>query len=352
MKDSIYRLSSHCTRRVILGSVDNCFFGCKCRSLYPVFRLNSSNRSHYSPRSTEKLGKLSPFSLRKSKCQQALYAIFVLFGCFSYRSCFAWSDAGHRVVALIAYDQLSKPEKNYVNALIHALDPYYPKMSTFDRAAIWADKIKQRDIHRYDSWHFINLPLAPANAQRFFLEPHNVVWAIEQSRAILKSTQASRLEQALSLRFLIHLIGDIHQPLHCIQRYSARFPDGDRGGNLYKIRVYPRGNLHAYWDGGLGRLVGLHSHRDLSRVAKKIEMTMPKENFILLLKESDPNSWARESYQIARDFVYSTPINSKPTKHYIQKGREVVAKQLALAGYRLAQEIKTIVAEELKKAKD
>lgn len=87
-----------------------------------------------------------------------------------------------------------------------------------------------------------------------------VPWAIGLTAATLGNSASTDLDRARALRFLVHFAGDIHQPLHAAEMYSAAFPDGDLGGNYFKVSVpgFPSiTNLHYYWDGGATQVRGM-----------------------------------------------------------------------------------------------
>jgi hypothetical protein len=112
-----------------------------------------------------------------------------------------------------------------------------------------------QDVSEYDDWHFLNLPYVngPIEFQIDAVETsNNVVWAIEHAETVLYSNLSSALDKALQLRFLIHFIGDMHQPLHIMTQFSNIFPapGGDIGGNIYIIHGVNISDLHGYYDSG------------------------------------------------------------------------------------------------------
>jgi hypothetical protein len=250
----------------------------------------------------------------------------------------AWNGLGHEVIAQIAYDHLSTPAKHAVNSLNFKYRHLFPRTRLFDQSATWADRIKGNDVHAFDSWHFINLSFSPDGSVLPKIPKENVVWAINQSLATLQSPKASSFEQALFLRFLIHFVGDVHQPLHCVTRVTKRHPTGDQGGNLFVIRSTQAHNLHSLWDRGLG-LFAYRPHLRFSRIqriAQRIENQYPRSYFGRKITITDPAVWARESFVLAKNVAYHLPENTVPSRAYVKAGRAVVEQRVALAGYRLA----------------
>jgi len=153
------------------------------------------------------------------------------------------------------------------------------------------------------------------------------------------------------VRFLIHFLGDIHQPLHCIDLLDELFPQGDQGGNNFF--VYFQNNLtklHSVWDSGIG-LYGVKFPRPLSsddaaaieQMAQNITDEYPKEHFKDLIHIREPLIWANESYYLAIEYAYQHLSNlSKIDDAYIHDARAIARQRIALGGYRLAEFLKTI----------
>ena len=113
------------------------------------------------------------------------------------------------------------------------------------------------------NWHFINTPYVEGPVVAPIQPPgteYNVVWAIEQARNVLSNPDSSTLDKARQLRFLLHFVGDIHQPLHTASLYSAQFPDGDRGGNNFIVNGGNVSNLHEFYDSGAGHWATPYVH--------------------------------------------------------------------------------------------
>lgn len=281
---------------------------------------------------------MSSITNLKLNCTRCMLIICLLNLLFSQPT-YAWFSAGHRLVAIIAYDQLTKDERKYYDGLIKVLAPYY-RDKYFDFAATWPDYIKRHDVRAFNSWHYINLPYRRDDTKALTVDSHNVVWAIGQSQLVLHSKKSNRFEKAFFLRYLIHCVGDIHQPLHDIDLYSKRFPKGDKGGVLFLIDNKKYDNLHAYWDAALGKLKPAMKYKELKKYAAKLEKKYPKKIFARLLVEDEASEWAQEGLQYAKRYVYTLSPGDKPSKQYIKRGRAHCDKQLALAGYRLAKILK------------
>jgi hypothetical protein len=145
---------------------------------------------------------------------------------------------------------------------------------------------------------------------------------------------------------LIHLVGDMHQPLHCESFYGPGYPNGDRGGNDFYVRPAQAGvRLHGIWDGLLGTAA---NPRTQWNYAIALDSKFPRTSLPELTQDTTPKSWSLESRALAIKYGYlngqlqgSTDEDTAPLlpAGYTKKAKAVAEKQGALAGYRLADEI-------------
>jgi len=283
-----------------------------------------------------------------------LQCLLFLTGIFSSMHLQAWNETGHMLVAEIAKQNLKPNAKKEVDQLLTLFTKDYPKSSSAMTCACWADDIRE-GIDAFSHWHFtLNIfdpehVLSPESQQRLLAgnDNNNVEWAIKQARSTLDNPKANSFEKAFMLRFLIHFVGDIHQPLHCTTRFSKKFPNGDSGGNFFMLADLPYKNLHKYWDSGLGqfkifnRPLNGNDQKEIELLSKQIMEKYPLNKHLKLINDLVP-SWTQESYQLAVSFAYSLEEGSKPNPDYIQKGQQIVQERIALAGYRLAYLLNTI----------
>lgn len=268
----------------------------------------------------------------------------------------AWWDEGHCVVAQIAYDHLTPEAKTECDALIATpIEPSTPRNGSFVTAACWADDSK-REL-KTGIWHYIDIPISldgrsTTTARRNLdHEPMDVVRAIRLSTAMLQSTTATQQQKAPYLRYLIHFVGDIHQPCHCTT--GVRDNDrGDRGGNDFEL-AGTWSNLHKLWDSGAGYVgddfqrndSGLtsDSQATLRRIVKELEAQHPYVDYSGTLP--DPMDWALAGEVLGRQVVYKGLTRRLvPSPEYLAKAKAAAQQQLATAGYRLAGVLNTIYA--------
>jgi hypothetical protein len=194
--------------------------------------------------------------------RMAVY-VFVLFalGVFaSAPAAQAWGCKGHQTVAYLAEKHLTPAAQQMVQSLLNdnPIDPALKRwcnsagLDEMANSATWADDYRDKDKSTGD-WHFIDIPLdaKQGQVQPFCGAKGCVTQAIAQQLAILKNKNESGAKRAMALRFIIHFVGDLHQPLHATT-------NGDRGGNCVPVKYFGRNphdknnsytpNLHHVWD--------------------------------------------------------------------------------------------------------
>ena len=163
----------------------------------------------------------------------------------------------------------------------------------------------------------------------------------------------TQFEKSLMARYLVHVVGDIHQPLHASSLFDdVKFPKGDMGGNMFHIK-FEQGieNLHKLYDSGIARLnnnitrpLKKEDNEYLEITAKAIMNEFPQES-LSELNSHDFSEWIRESHDSCRDFVYKfIEYDSTPTKEYIDEAYDLIRRRISLGGYRLARLFKDIKA--------
>lgn len=257
-------------------------------------------------------------------------------------SAYAWNAVGHEVVAAIAQKNLTPTAKEEADRLLKVVGT-----EDFINVATWADenRTKENGLWHYEDHYFRQNGQPAANKP----DEENVVWAINKfSKVLGDKTQPDSL-RGQALRFLIHFVGDVHQPLHASSLETDALPKGDAGGNKYPIGVPPEfatmerapNNLHSLWDMGAGlfayepNLKSLAGEARIQGEANMLSAALPRDSFPEL-SNADPEQWALESFDDAKKIVYSTPMNVVPSPEYLAKGKTLAAKRVTLAGYRLA----------------
>ena len=251
----------------------------------------------------------------------------------------AWNEEGHRTVALVAERRLSPEARRWVASILS----HHPHgVRDLAGASSWPDEVRHnhREFHR-GSWHYINLPLFLDGPERPVKVKGKILWAMNESTRTLKKGDASAQEKAVALAWLVHLVGDIHQPLHTVNGYSAQLPDGDRGGGLLEVRLgQALTNLHVFWDSAGGLFwTGAKQHR-VDFIVDGLLQAYPHGQAAAV---RSPREWAAESHQLAGEVAYvGVTSNAQLSQDYIARARDISQERMALAGYRLAAYIERL----------
>ena len=240
----------------------------------------------------------------------------------------AWGPTGHRIVGAIAEAQLCPQTRAYLEPLLEG--------ATLANAGVWADAIRDDPAWSYTRpWHFINVgddqPLAQAKSS----PPGNVLTAIDQTGRDLANTRLPREKRAAALRFFVHFVADVHQPLHVGRK-------GDHGGNDVEVRFgKDRRSLHSLWDAEwLLRWDGLELNDNAAVIGALTTTEAPR------WRGGSTLDWAEES-RAFRALVYALPPAGQGglirlDDRYLAAARNVVALRLAQAGTRLAERLNAL----------
>ncbi|HEX2643844.1 MAG TPA: S1/P1 nuclease [Thermoanaerobaculia bacterium] len=272
----------------------------------------------------------------------------------------AWDAAGHQVIARIAWDNLTPAARQKAVALLRSAPPDADLANLsadgrelFLKASTWPDIVRDKAFpareakYHHGSWHYTNFfweqPADGPPRDRPDLKPaaENAVERLGELDAALKDPGRSDAERAVDLAWLLHLAGDIHQPLHASARVTPEEPEGDRGGNLFLLAPKDDDNLHWYWDSILVRRhprEGMDEARYVEKWAERIERREPRERFAGRLEPGRYEEWAREGFATTKRMVYPRSLQRgvEPSWFYKRKAFRTARPALALAGYRLA----------------
>jgi S1/P1 Nuclease len=232
----------------------------------------------------------------------------------------AWGSEGHRIIADIAWDHLNDT----------TLENLKPFLGDNDLASIatWADDIRSGRPETAP-WHYVDIPPDSGEYQAKDCPDDNCVVAqINKFARILGDPQQPFKARSEALKFVVHFVGDLSQPMHAMA--------DARGGNDIPVTVFGSAqcgqhtcNLHGVWDSELIRHTGLREHH----YAHELEDMIAADH--LQAGSGDPVAWANESLQLAKQ-AWVQPQTDIDETYYLEE-RPVVDQQLALAGLRLAQ---------------
>ncbi|MET4519490.1 S1/P1 nuclease [Bradyrhizobium sp. I1.7.5] len=250
---------------------------------------------------------------------------------------FAWGQEGHSIVAELAEHRLDQPTLEKIGLLLKIEIPSatHDARVSLGSIASWADDYRaEHDETR--NWHFVNIPF-----ERGTYDPQVdckadpkfgdcIINAIERNRVLLADCTGTPAERAQALKFLVHLIGDIHQPLHDTDR-------NDHGGNDVVVTFFGKSvKLHAVWD----TEIIMHTVFAWGAYVTRLETTWFPGRDVTSLDGGSPTDWALEAHQLARETAYVIPDGGALEMNYYTAAQPVVDRQLAVAGMRLAKFLK------------
>lgn len=308
----------------------------------------------------------------------------------------AWAPAGHKIAASIAYRIIAAERRQAIAEILRHhprfaedfqaklpehVPPEFVDEWIFQQAAIWPDMVRRypprlKDIYHHGTWHYCNRPLFLTNADRQAMQPFltvnlrtepprdneeflrmNVLQAIEHTKSVSFNPAAEKSDRALAMSWLLHLAGDIHQPLHSVSMFDERlFPsllEGDRGGNLVLTSQGER--LHTLWDNFPGGDIQFRTARD--RAIKFLNDDDLKSVAEKAAEIRSTRTWFDESHELAKDFGYteevltflkqldpSLPPEDRPklslSQDYLRSGGLIARQRVVTAGYRLGALLK------------
>jgi len=290
---------------------------------------------------------------------------------------YCWNNTGHMITARLAWLNLEEGQRAAVIRILKKHPHYDEFLSTdkpagfseeewvFLRAATWPDWVRSHHKAEYHhaTWHFINYPfVAPGsaidpNTHQPPADEENIVRQL--GFAVKKVKSGNQEDQAVYLCWILHLVGDIHQPLHTTAYFSNAFPDGDRGGNLAYVILHDGANktqLHPMWDGLLGKSTSVSAIGNVVKQTQELAEADQEAVKTNVNENKTFESWAKESFEVAKQTAYlngKLPLGDEDAEaadievvpeNYTKNAGHVARVQIAKAGTRLA----TTLADALK----
>ncbi len=247
---------------------------------------------------------------------RALLAAFLIL--LAPSSAFAWGQTGHRVTGAIAAPLLNRHAARELRAILGN--------ESLAEASTWPDEMRSNpDLfwqRTANSWHYVTVPAGQSYADLGAPPEGDAVTALRQFAATLRDPRATREQKQVALRFSVHIIGDLHQPLHAGN-------GADEGGNQLQVSLFRQPtNLHAVWDSGLIDRRGLSYTEFAAFLTRRITPELRRQ-----WREPDPLVWITESAAI-RDAIYSEGVEL--SWDYAYQHRETIDTRLMQGGVRIA----------------
>lgn len=235
-----------------------------------------------------------------------------------------WGQKGHDVTAYIAEQHLAPAAKEAVNDLLDGKSMVY--------WACWLDNASNTPEYAYTkTWHYKNVDEGVKYEDMTPNPKGDAVTAVKSSIETLKSTTASRDEKVLALKILIHVVGDMHQPMH--MGHAT-----DLGGNQVKIKFFNRDrNLHGVWDSDL--IDGAHKW---SFTEWQVQLDRLSEAQEEALTKGSIDDWAKETMAITTQVYKATPAGTDLRYNDIARWTPIIEQQVLTGGIRLAYLLNTI----------
>lgn len=291
-----------------------------------------------------------------------------------------WDDTGHKITACIAWQRMTPAVRERVIEILRQapedsdLAVFYRhigleseetrKREYFMLVSTWADIVRDfgleprfrnenrnRKYHK-GNWHyddtFWKQVDGKAELLSGFQEGGVAVAKLNEFYNLIRDPAASDKDKAIAIAWIMHLVGDLHQPLHTSARVTDLEPKGDQGGNLFLLtpKDTPRDKqvtLHWYWDSIVGRNVAYNaktSERDyIERLAEKFIKKYPYSSEQAILKVGDFDALQKESFALNPTDVFSADLArfAEPSENYKKRAFAVAERRLALAGYRMGE---------------
>ena len=281
----------------------------------------------------------------------------------SPREALAWNRAGHMVSGAIAYHTLVARDPAAAGraiALLRAHPAYQTRwlpaitahgmadhdIMLFMLAARWPDDVRDEPQYDHPTWHYINLAvIPPGDTTHAGAISGELITEMTHNLAVLRDPEATDADKGIALAWILHLAGDIHQPLHATNFFSVRWPQGDLGGNRMFIRATDASqaiNLHAFWD---GLIIGSDDVRSTMNRAVALRAAHPVAPLAAQIAKLSPMTWASdESLPLARRWAYLDGTLAAGTVRdsarvlpvsYASDAQRLAEERVTLAGYRL-----------------
>ncbi len=240
-------------------------------------------------------------------------------------SAFGWGQKGHDTVAFIAENHLTPTAKAAVDSLLDGKSIVY--------WANWLDNASHTPEYAYSkTWHYKNIDADMTFEEAPEIKEGNIVQAIEEQVAVLADPAADREKKQLALKMVVHLVGDIHQPMHMGHA-------SDRGGNSWHVKYFNRdNNLHSVWDSSLPESAHKWSYTEWQQ---QIDRVLPEEEYGILLGGT-PASWGKETFEICSEIYDKTPQDTNISYDYIAEWTPTIERQFLKGGLRLADVLNDI----------
>lgn len=235
-----------------------------------------------------------------------------------------WGNTGHRAIGEIANKHLSKRIKRKIKKLLNG--------QSLAMISTYADDIKSdKSYRKYSTWHYVNLNDNDTYQTSKKNSKGDLVTGIEKCKQVIMDDNASKEDKVFHLKMLVHLIGDLHQPMH-VGRVT------DRGGNDFKVKWFYKGsNMHRVWDSEMINSFNM-TYTELANNTDALSKAQIKS-----LQEGSIVDWVNESKVKAQQIYRSAKSDENLRYRYMYDHFKTVREQLQKGGIRLAKVLTEIL---------
>lgn len=256
------------------------------------------------------------------KIQYPLLAFISLCGSLS---AFGWGQKGHDVTVSIAESHLTPTTYQTISDMLDGKSIVY--------WANWLDNASHTPQYEYTkTWHYKNIDEGISYEDAPLLESGDIVRAIYDQVNILQDNGASKDDKVLALKILVHVMGDLHQPMH--MGHAT-----DLGGNRWNVKYFGKdSNLHSVWDSSVPEAAHKWTYSEWNE-----QINRPtQEEINLILFNGSPEKWGKETFEICKKVYDGTPEGTNISYDYVSDWTPVVEDQLLKGGLRLADILNSI----------
>lgn len=235
-----------------------------------------------------------------------------------------WGKKGHRVTGAIAEKYLTRKTKKALDELLDG--------QSLALVSTYGDEIKSDKAYKkYGPWHYVNVPFNSTYEKHPKSDRGDIIMGINKCISVIKDKSATKDNRAFYLRLLVHLVGDLHQPLHVGL-------GSDKGGNDFQVRWYNEGtNLHSVWDTKMLESYGM-SYTELADNTERLSKEQLK-----ILQSGTVLDWMKDSRTLVKDIYVHTEQGEKLGYKYMYDYFNILREQLQKGGVRLAQLLNDIL---------
>ena len=245
--------------------------------------------------------------------------------CLSAVSAFGWGQKGHDTTAFIAEQHLTPITQAVVEEILGGKSIVY--------YANWLDNASHTpDFDYTKTWHYKNIDDGFTLETAPLLETGDIVRAIESQVQVLQDPNATKSQKKLALVIVVHLLGDIHQPMHLGHA-------SDLGGNRWNVNYFGKDtNLHSVWDSSIPESAHKWSYTEWQQQIDRLS----DADANTVVAGGNPAKWATETFEICKNVYATTPKGTRISYDYISEWTPTVENQFLKGGLRLADVLNSV----------